>query len=105
MGWSCTRAAGDTMDRWIAKCRAQSGGSQNTYTSDGETYFWEVSRTEHNDGAITGTIHRNMKVGEPLRIKGGMSTVQEGQLFCKKVGSFRIEPDGLIARAPRFFKA
>lgn len=101
MGWSCRREAGATMDRWTAACRATTGSS-NEFEMDGERFFWELSNREHNDGAITGTVQRTLKVGEPLR---GGAVVQPGQTYCRKVGSFRIEPDGAVKRAPKFLKS
>ena len=100
MGWSCSRDAGRVTDRWTAACR-ESTGAQNTYTVDGETYFWELSNREHNDGSITGTIHRNLKVGEPLH---GGKLVEPGTTFCRKVASFKIAGDGTVVRAPKFLK-
>lgn len=82
MGWSCRKDAGDTMDRWTEFCVKQTG-SQNTYESRGSKYFWEASRTEHADGAITGTVFK---------------MVDENR--CKRAGSFRINGDGTVARYP-----
>jgi hypothetical protein len=48
--------------------------------------FFEVSRREHRDGAITGVIQRF-----------------DGE-YCTKAGTFRIEPDGSIRRAPKVLK-
>jgi hypothetical protein len=91
MGWSCRADAGRTMRKWIDACVAQTG-SQNNYTANGQGYFWEVSRTEHRDGAITGTIWRHVPGPDPARV------------YCRKAGSFRIDGDGTIARAPAFLK-
>ena len=57
MGWSARAEACDTMEKWTTACVAQTG-SQNEFVVDGTTYFWELSRTEHDDGAITGAIVR-----------------------------------------------
>lgn len=80
------------MRAWTEACVAQTG-SQNMFTTKRGKYFWEVSRTEHYDGAITGTI---MKVTreEPDSCK----------MWCKPSGSFRIEADGTVTRAPKFLK-
>ena len=82
MGWSCRADAANTMDRWTEFCIAQSG-SQNTFKANGHTYFWEASRTEHSDGAITGSVHK--------MLPGGL---------CRKSGTFRIEGNGQVTRAP-----
>jgi hypothetical protein len=57
--------------------------SNNVFSSKGKKYFIEWSRTEHRDGAITGSI---------MKMNGET---------CKKSGSIRIEPDGRISRAPK----
>jgi hypothetical protein len=51
-------------------------------------YFYEVSNKEHYDGAITGTLMKFLP----------------GSTMCKSAGSFRIEGDGTVARAPKFLK-
>jgi hypothetical protein len=86
MGWSCRADAGATLDKWTAACVAQTG-SQNTYTVDGVQYFFEVSRHEYDDGRITGQIFR-----------------MEANNMCRKVSSFRINPDGSVQQAPAFLK-
>lgn len=82
MGWSCAAQADETLKTWTEFCVATSGMS-NTYKDDGRTYFFEVSRTEHADGRITGQIFR--------MLDGSM---------CKPVCRFRINADGTIERAP-----
>jgi len=93
MGWSCAKDADDTMQKWTAACIAQTG-SQNVYKAGGQTYFWDISRTEHDDGAITGTI---------LRMEGNGDI--NGVNHAYRAGTFRINGDGTIARAPAFLKA
>jgi hypothetical protein len=92
MGWSCRADAHETMQKWTAACVAQTG-SQNEFDADGVRYFWELSRTEHDDGAITGTI---MRVTEKR---------PDGSMMAVKCGSFRINPDGTIGRAPAFLRS
>lgn len=87
MGWSYSADAGTTMDSWTAFCR-ETTGSSNTFTDGGAKFFWETSRTEHGDGAITGTVFRMLD-----------------ETHCRKAGSFRINGDGTIARAPKALKA
>jgi hypothetical protein len=90
MGWSCRADAARTMAKWTAACEAQTG-SQNVFEVDGASYFWELSRTEHHDGAITGSIQKTVR--------------REGdRMWCRKVGTFRIEGDGTVTRAPKFLK-
>lgn len=77
MGWSCTRAAGDTMQEWVDECLKQTQ-SQNVYRNRrGDKQFWEHDRVEHADGAITGEIWR-----------------YNGNNNCIRVCGFRIEPNG-----------
>jgi hypothetical protein len=49
--------------------------------------MYEVSNKEHADGAITGKIMRFVD-----------------ETHCVSAGSFRINPDGSIERAPAFLK-
>ncbi len=92
MGWSCATDANETMKKWTAACVAQTG-SQNVYVVKGQKYMWEISETEHADGAITGTIFKMLTV-KP-----------DGSGTVRQTGSFRIEPDGSVGRAPAFLKA
>ena len=92
MGWSCAAAAGNTMRAWVDACVASTGQS-NVFVTKGERFFWEESRTEHRDGAITGTVFKMLP------------TELEGRCLARKVASFRINPDGTVARAPAFLKA
>lgn len=90
MGWSCAAKAGDVLRRWTEACVEQTG-SQNVFEDRGRRYFFEVSRTEHGDGAITGSVHRE--------------THRDGdRVFCQRAGTFRINGDGSVARAPGFLK-
>lgn len=75
------------MRAWVDAC-VKSTGSSNMFKVGDKTFFWEESRTEHADGAITGRVHEMMDHG-----------------WCRGAGSFRIEPDGSVKRAPAFLKA
>jgi|GEM_PF-1729432 len=87
MGWSCATAAAKTLDAFSKAC-IENSGSQNNWTDpNGSTYFFETSNKEHHDGAITGTVWKVM--GER----------------CRRSGSFRVEGDGTVTRAPKFLKA
>ena len=85
MGYSCTQKANLVLDQLAIQLRAASG--REIETSNGfrwEDYdcFWEIGR-EQADGAITGTVWHVLDDGRAM-----------------KSGSFRIDPDGKIARFP-----
>jgi hypothetical protein len=86
MGWSCSARANHRLDALTQFCVAQTG-SQNRFEHKNASYFFEVSRREHADGAITGTIHRF--VTESMQVKSG---------------TLRIEGNGKITRAPKILK-
>jgi hypothetical protein len=86
MGWSCRADAAKTYDKWDRHCR-ETTGSSNVFVQDGEKFFFEGSRKEHADGAITGSIFKMI-----------------GKTHARKVGSFRINGDGTVARAPKVLK-
>jgi len=97
MGWSCRAEAGNTLNAWQDACFAQTGmanvflskgGSERNQFAGGSKYMFEVSNKEHHDGAITGSIQRFVD-----------------DTHVVKAGSFRIEPDGTVSRAPAFLKA
>ena len=84
MGWSCSKEASKAMERISAACRTQTN-TQNAYrVIGGVEFFWEASRKEHEDGAITGSI---------FPMSGG-----------GRVGTFRIEPDGTMSKGPKTLK-
>lgn len=87
MGWSCRSDAARTYEKWRKGCVNQTGG-QNTFKVGEKSYFFENSRKEHVDGAITGTIWRILDNGK-----------------ARRSGSFRIEGDGKIKRAPAILKS
>lgn len=86
MGYSATVLALDEVKRWDAFCIAQTG-SQNVYLSAGDAYFYEVGR-ENSDGAVTGSVWRFLG-----RFDAPSST-------CQRAGTFRVNPDGSVARWP-----
>jgi hypothetical protein len=86
MGWSCSVAASNTERTWQTKCIA-STNSQNTWREGPKAYFYEASRVEHYDGAITGSIYQMDSAG-----------------MARKTSSFRINGDGSVAKAPTFLK-
>lgn len=82
MGLSYTRRAYETLARWEALCRADTG-STNAYTgTDGKPYFVEWHRTEHRDGHMTGTAYRDLGP------------------TCRSAGAVYINPDGTVRRWP-----
>ena len=86
MGWSCRKDAAEVSDTWVEACLAQTK-SQNTFEVKGVKYFWETSRKEHGDGAITGTIWKFVD-----------------ETHVNRTGTFHIEGNGTITRAPKFLK-
>ena len=90
MGYSCTKDASEMLG--LIRHQFNNGKYSNglvirspradSYTS-GHSYFYEVGK-EQVDGSITGTLFQN---------------VDESR--ARKVGSFRINSDGTIARFPR----
>ena len=84
MGWSCSEAAGKTMELWCAACSAATE-STNVFRDNGEVFFWEVDSKEWEDGRITGTIQKMVDKDS-----------------CVPWGRFQIEPTGRVSRGPRF---
>ena len=84
MGWSCRQDAMNTLNK-IQKALCI-GKSSNEFCIKGTTYMWEVSRKEHDDGAITGEI---------LNLTNWTGRV------CN---TFRISPEGKVDRGPKAFK-
>lgn len=95
MGWSCGAKASKVLEAWGNKCNTSTRTS-NTWEDNGNTYFFEVSRKEHDDGAITGTIFK--------MVEASPNSPESTRFFCNKVSYFRIEGDGTITRAPKFLK-
>lgn len=86
MGYSCCQRADWVTDAWKDACIAQTD-SQNVFVTRGSKYFWEIGR-ENPDGAITGTIWKFLPDSDRVR----------------RSGTFRIEGDGEVTRAPKFLK-
>ena len=85
MSYSCTASASDIERTWADVCYKQTGSS-NVYEVDGKRYFYDVGR-EQRDGAVTGSVFR-----------------MAGDGSCVRAGTFRIEPDGTVARFPIGFR-
>ena len=92
MGWSHSAKAGKVLEAWQNAC-ANSTGTSNTWKDNGKEFFFETSNKEHSDGAITGSIQRLENSGS-----------DDCRRFAYPNGSFRIEGDGTISRAPAFLK-
>ena len=84
MSYSCTSRA-DAVLKVISDAIYEKNGSQNTWTKDGNEYFYEVGR-ENSDGSITGRVW-----------------LLKGQLAYPK-GSFKIDSDGALIRFPHLSK-
>ena len=86
MGWSCRADAAKTYDKWDKHCR-ETTGSSNVFVDKGVRFFFEGDRVEHEDGAITGEVFK---------------FVSEDKVV--DAGTFRINGDGSVARAPKVLK-
>jgi hypothetical protein len=78
MGYSCSRVAGLVLEQ-VSK-NYSVDGSQNVFTNGKDNFFYEQSRREHADGAITGTAYQMLPDGMAI-----------------KKGSFRINGNGTVA--------
>ncbi len=83
MGYSCTSAANEVLEKISDVCYKQTK-SANSYIKGKNTYMWEIGR-ENADGAITGTVSKFLPNG-----------------YVIKSGTFRIEPNGKITRGLGF---
>ena len=81
MGYSCTKDADEMLG--LIRHQFNNGKYSNGLAISGETYFYEVGK-EQADGSITGTLFQDVD-----------------ETHARKVGSFRINEDGSIARFPR----
>ena len=85
MGRSCNAAASLTLDAIVAGQKQLGCETSNGIMVGGKhAGFWETSRVEHNDGAITGSVWMLTPDGN----------------HCRKSGGFRIEPNGKVTRFP-----
>jgi hypothetical protein len=83
MGYSCTVEAGNMLAVIEKMCGAIEN-KDHVLRIDGKKYFFERGK-EQADGAVTGTL-----------------MVMLDDNYCRKAGSVRINPDGTIARFPKF---
>lgn len=82
MGYSATAKAMKVLDTFKSDT-----GMSNTWIRDGVAHFFEIGR-ENADGSITGTVWRGT-FGD-VRAMG----------YAYRQGSFKIDADGHILRAP-----
>lgn len=95
MGWSCRREVSDTMSKMDQTFRTLNPwGLSNGWMVKGLCVTYELSNIEHNDGAATGQIYKE--------IPG--TRKPDNSYSCKQVGSFRIEPNGKISRGPKVMR-
>jgi hypothetical protein len=80
MGYSCSKAADDTLKNIQASFRVRNSG--NAFSDGKHELFWEIGR-ENTDGAITGKVWLSMS-----------------DTTARPAGSFRIDPDGTVVRFP-----
>ena len=88
MGKSYTMEAHEVFDAWREVCLA-STGSSNSYEVEGSKYFMELTRRQHEDCRITGTVWRLVSRND-----------ETGVSSCEAAGSFRISADGEVVRYP-----
>ena len=89
MGYSCTAAASFTREAIQTLIEKQHPGQVSNYVPIGALGgFFEIGR-ERADGAITGSVLKTVSA--------------EGH--CRRAGSFKINPDGTVARFPGIGKA
>lgn len=82
MGYSCTKAASDTLHDVLAIACEHDGCSNTWRDAKGVGHFFERGR-ENADGAVTGRVHRFV-----------------GDTQARPIGSVRIDPDGTVKRWP-----
>ena len=70
-------------------------------TADGREFFFETSRREYPDGAITGEV---IEMGPPTHCGDARCTECFGARSGRKVGTFKIAGDGSLERAPAVMK-
>lgn len=88
MGYSCSAKAA-TVHKAILDNLAKPDGPSNTWEHKGHTYFDDRGK-EQADSAITGTVYKIEH--------------KDGKNYAKRVGGYRIEPDGTITRYPTLSK-
>jgi len=93
MGYSCTVLASYASEKMVQLLQAQHGdcgGSSNTWggKNAGDLYWFEERGREQDDGAVTGSIFK------------GITTEPGKPGSCRKCGTYRVNPNGTVARWP-----
>jgi hypothetical protein len=96
MGWSCAAKAAHVRDAVEAILKAEYGIETSNGMPGGG--FWENSRREHADGAITGTVWRPLTAAEIEKSKITWPHIKDWDGRVQKAGSFKVTGDGKIAR-------
>ncbi len=95
MGYSCTKAAADTLAFIEVSFRAPITPPTCVIRFGNADYFFERGR-EQSDWAITGTLQMVVNANrEPC-----FDNAPDGK-YCVPAGGVRIEPSGHITRFPR----
>jgi hypothetical protein len=76
MGWSCTKAASQAMERLTAQCVRKTGSQNRFPITRTRLGFWEHDLVEYDDGHITGEWF--MEVGPDRCCKGGDFIISPG---------------------------
>lgn len=87
MGWSCAAKA-SLVEHALSTILKEKHGVEGSNGLPGGG-FWEISRKEHADGSITGTVWKS--VPAPAGKTGK---------YVNKAGSFKITGEGKIVRFP-----
>ena|SRR5215831_10954793 len=100
MGYSCAVKASLVLDA-LGELLRKAAGSDSSNAMPGG--FWESSRVEHDDGAITGTVFREVRqytdaerAAEAKRM--GISNPEWIGNPCRKAGGFKISGEGKVVR-------
>lgn len=89
MGYSCRSEANDTLA--ILGILLCGGENRNRWEEKGKKHFYEIGK-EQADGAITGSIWVHSRTDEA------------GNEYYQRSSTFRINPDGRLARGPKSWK-
>jgi len=83
MGWSCSLGASDSLETIERYCRNGSTGMINVFSKRKTSwYFYEVDKTEYQDGRITGKVYKRTLAG----------TINAGEFLIDNVGNIREFP-------------
>jgi len=94
MGYSCTKAAVDTLTRIEAAYRVE--GSGNVMHMGRHYSFFERGR-ENADGSITGRLV-DINIDPSIAASDVFKAIEHGT--CRIAGSVKIDADGIVVRFP-----